>query len=75
MSPVNSSKGEPWLPDSGMAPQSDCYMYLPKGTSFWSPLTNEVIETLGFVLPVDTQEVDRNSRQHNGQANATHNWL
>lgn len=35
-------------------------------------LTNEVIETLGLVLPVNTQEIDGHSCQHDGQASTTH---
>lgn len=27
------------------------------------------------MLPVDTQEIDRYSRQHDSQANAAHHWL
>ena len=38
-------------------------------------LTNEVIETLGLVLPVNTQEIDGHSCQHDGQASATHHRL
>lgn len=38
-------------------------------------LTNELIETPGLVLPVNSQEIDGHSCQHDSQAGATHHGL
>lgn len=38
-------------------------------------LTNEDIEALRLVVPVDSQEVDGDTGQHDGQADATHHGL
>lgn len=37
--------------------------------------TNEGVEALGLVVPVDPQEVDRDSSQHDSHAEATHHRL
>lgn len=37
-----------------------------------SPLTNEGVEALRLVVPVDSQEVDGDAGQHDGQADAAH---
>lgn len=38
-------------------------------------LTNECVEALWLVVPVDSQEVDGDTGQHDGQADATHHGL
>lgn len=38
-------------------------------------LTNEGVKALWFIVPVDSQEVDRDTSQHDGQADATHHRL
>lgn len=37
--------------------------------------TNEGVETLRLVVPVDSQEIDWDTSQHDGQADATHHRL
>lgn len=69
-----SSVAQPKPPDSGGAP-----LYPRPGGSLVTQnlqqLTDEVIETLGLVLPVNTQEIDGHSCQHDGQADAAHHRL
>lgn len=48
---------------------------VPSSPQSLQQLTDEVIETLGLVLPVNTQEIDGYSCQHDSQANATHHGL
>lgn len=40
-----------------------------------SELTNEGVEALWLIVPVDSQEIDGHAGQHDGQANATHHRL
>ena len=37
--------------------------------------TYECVNALGLVVPVNTQEVNRDASKHYGQANSTHNGL
>ena len=46
-------------------------MTLPRS----SQLTNEGVEALWLVVPVDSQEIDGDASQHDGQADATHHGL
>lgn len=54
-------------------------MLVPRFLSFWKGsgiwLTNEDIKALWLVVPVDSQEVDGDAGQHDGQADATHHGL
>lgn len=38
-------------------------------------LTNKGVKALGFVVPVNSQEINRDPSQHDGQANTTHHGL
>lgn len=55
------------------------FMFVPLLLSFLkvsvNGLTNEDIEALRLVVPVDSQEVDGDAGQHDGQADATHYGL
>lgn len=40
-----------------------------------SSLTNKAVKALGLVVPVDSQEIDRDTSQHDGEADAAHHGL
>lgn len=40
-----------------------------------SQLTDEGVKAMGLIFPVDSQEVDGDTSQHDGQANAAHHRL
>lgn len=43
--------------------------------SVWGQLTDEGVKAMGLIFPVDSQEVDGDASQHDGQADAAHHRL